>query len=620
VKIACIGGGPAGLYLGILVKRVAPEHDVVVYERNRPADTFGFGVVFSDATLGHLAEADPETHAQITAKFARWDDIEIHAPGGEVLRSTGHGFCGIERKTLLQILQSRARELGVRLEFEHEIEALSQISADVIVACDGVASWVRETLGAELGPTVDVRPNRFVWLGSTVPYEAFTFLFKQTPFGLFRVHAYRYHEQGSTFIVECRDETWREAGLHEADEDKTVAILEQIFATELAGHRLIKNRSIWRNFPTVRCTRWHAGNVVLVGDAAHTAHFSIGSGTKLAMEDSIALRDELLAHPRDIPRALAAYEARRRPEVEALQAAAQASLEWFEGTERYLHMSPVQLTYSLMTRSLRVSHASVAKRDPHLARGVESLLAASLGIVSDPPPSPTALPFALGDRRLRSRIAVAPSRSIEPDDDQLVALGGAVSQGAGLVVTAPLPLAALQHDEAAVAWRRIIEYVHGHDALIAARLVAPAGQSLAAALERAAFAGFDLCLIDPGADTDAIEQLPAVIHAARESRRWRPSGWLAAVLNDRPRARATVVGHAAQLVRAGANLLWISSAGDGNARLPAAPLADRLRNELKIATCVDGANAQLPDLDAAIAAGRADLIVSERMPAGIRRP
>jgi len=342
VKIACIGGGPAGLYLGILVKRSAPEHEVVVYERNRPADTFGFGVVFSDATLGHLAAADPETHAQITAEFARWDDIEIHV-AGEVLRSTGHGFCGLERKRLLQILQARARELGVRVEFEREIRSLSEVSADVIVACDGVGSWVRDSLAAELEPEVDVRPNKFVWLGCTVPYQAFTFIFKQTQFGLFRVHAYRYHASGSTFIVECREDTWRAAGLADADEDRTVAILGDIFAAELGGHELIKNRSIWRNFPTVRCGKWHAGNVVLLGDAAHTAHFSIGSGTKLAMEDAIVLRDELLAH-HDVPTALASYEAKRRPEVEALQAAAQASLEWFEGTERYLHMAPVQLT------------------------------------------------------------------------------------------------------------------------------------------------------------------------------------------------------------------------------------------------------------------------------------
>jgi anthraniloyl-CoA monooxygenase len=343
VKIACIGGGPAGLYLGILVKRVAPAHEVVVYERNRPTDTFGFGVVFSDATLGHLAAADPETHAQITARFARWDDIEVHI-GGEVLRSTGHGFCGIERKQLLQILQARAQELGVRVEFEHEIRSLAELAgADVIVACDGVASWVRDALKSELEPNVDVRPNKFVWLGCTVPYDAFTFLFKETPFGLFRVHAYRFHEQGSTFIVECTHETWRAAKLDEGDEDATVRILEGIFAAELRGHHFIKNRSIWRNFPTVRCGKWHTGNVVLVGDAAHTAHFSIGSGTKLAMEDSIALRDELLANA-DVPAALAAYERRRRPEVEALQAAAQASLEWFEGTERYMKMSPVQFT------------------------------------------------------------------------------------------------------------------------------------------------------------------------------------------------------------------------------------------------------------------------------------
>ncbi len=375
MKIACIGGGPAGLYLGILMKRSAPEHDVVIYERNRPAETFGFGVVFSDATLGHLAAADPETHAEITAKFARWDDIEIHA-AGEVLRSTGHGFCGLERKTLLEILQRRARELGVRIEFEHPITSLSEITADVIVACDGVASWVRDALAAELQPRVDVRPNKFVWLGCTVPYRAFTFLFKETPHGLFRVHAYRYHEHGSTFIVECREDTWRAAGLDTADEDTTVRILEDVFREELAGHRLIKNRSIWRSFPTVRCGSWHAGNVVLLGDAAHTAHFSIGSGTKLAMEDSIALRDELVdLRGRDIPTALAAYEARRRPEVEALQAAAQASLEWFEGIERYVGQETRQFAFNLLTRSRRITYDNLRLRDSRFVDEVDGWFA-----------------------------------------------------------------------------------------------------------------------------------------------------------------------------------------------------------------------------------------------------
>ncbi|HSD86879.1 MAG TPA: FAD-dependent monooxygenase [Kofleriaceae bacterium] len=647
MKIACIGGGPAGLYLGILVKRSAPEHDVIVYERNRPTDTFGFGVVFSDATLGHLAAADPETHAQITAKFARWDDIEIHI-GGEVLRSTGHGFCGLERKTLLQILQARAKALGVRVEFEHEIKSLAEVQADVIVACDGVASWVRDSLAAELQPRVDVRPNKFVWLGCTVPYEAFTFLFKQTQFGLFRVHAYRYQQTGSTFIVECREDTWRAAGLADADEDRTVAVLGDIFAAELGGHELIKNRSIWRNFPTVRLGKWHSGNVVLLGDAVHTAHFSIGSGTKLAMEDAIVLRDELLGmrDPVDVPAALAAYEAKRRPEVEALQAAAQASLEWFEGTERYMKMAPVQFTYSLMTRSLRVSHASVAKRDPHLARGVEQLLAASVGISSDPPPPPTALPCPLGDRRAQSRIALAPPpierspRESVAGDDELVSLGAAASTGAGIVVTPPIAIvpgprsesgglhlggltsARINTDDQAVAWRRVIDYVHGKDALIIARIATGGAVpgALEAAVQRAAFAGFDVLLLDPGQEAAAIEHLPAMVETAR--RVWRPRGFIAAAVHDRPTTRAAVVGHAAQLVRAGANMLWVTSAGDTNmigARLPAAPLADRLRNELGVATAVDGGDALLPDLDAAVAAGRADLVVTDRVPAGLRR-
>jgi anthraniloyl-CoA monooxygenase len=623
VKIACIGGGPAGLYLGILVKRSAPEHEVIVFERNRPVDTFGFGVVFSDATLGHLAAADPESHRQITARFARWDDIEIHV-AGEVLRSTGHGFCGIERRQLLHILQVRAKELGVRVEFEHEIRALGEVSADVVVACDGVASWVRDALAAELRPRIDVRPNKFVWLGCTVPYRAFTFVFKSTPFGLFRVHAYRYHEHGSTFIVECREDTWRAAGLADAGEDRTLGILSDVFAAELGEHKLIKNRSIWRNFPTVRCGKWHAGNVVLVGDAAHTAHFSIGSGTKLAMEDAIVLRDELLA-TRDVHTALAAYEAKRRPEVEALQAAAQASLEWFEGTERYMHMAPAQLTYSLMTRSLRVSHASVAKRDPHLAIGVQRLLATAneaIGLSTDTPP--TALPLTVGDRRAPSRLCIAPLAESTglPGDEELVALGAAAAAGAGLVAAPRIPSAALARDDAAVAWARIVGFVHGKGALAIARL-ATAGadeRELSDAVRRAAYADFDLILLDPADDQLAIEQLPAAVQTAR--RDWRPGGWIGAAVHDRSGIRATMVGYAAQLQRAGARFLWVTSAGDADlagARLPAAPLADRLRNELAIATAVDGGQAIASDLDAAVAAGRADLVVADRIPAGFER-
>ncbi|CAN5310369.1 hypothetical protein BH11MYX1_BH11MYX1_54680 [soil metagenome] len=638
MKIACIGGGPAGLYLGILLKRAAAEHEVVIYERNRPTETFGFGVVFSDATLGNLAAADPETHAQITARFERWDDIEIHFKN-EVLRSTGHGFCGLERKALLHILQTRATELGVTLEYEHEIEALGDTGADLIVASDGVASRVRDALAPALSPSVDVRPNRFVWLGCTVAYRAFTFLFQDTPHGLFRVHAYPFQAGASTFIVECREETWRAAGLVDADEDRTIAFLADIFRDHLGEHRLIKNRSIWRSFPTVRCASWsttsHGTPVVLLGDAAHTAHFSIGSGTKLAMEDAIVLRDELLAAS-DVPSALAAYEARRRPEVEALQAAAQASLEWFEGTERYAQMAPVQFTYSLMTRSLRVSHASVAKRDPHLARGVEQLLAAKVGITREPPLPPTALPFAFGSgsprTRAPNRIAIACKATHAGElanDHDLVAMGS-VAGAAGLVVTPAISIAAtpfsgprINTDEQAVAWRRIVDFVHAKEAVIVARIATSGAVpgALEAAVQRAAFAGFDLLLLDPGTSDLAIEHLAGMVQAARTT--WPATRVIAAWLHDRPSTRASIVGHAAQLVRAGAHQLWISSSGDAHmagARLPAAPLADRLRNELHVATAVVAeSTASLPDLDAAIAAGRADLIVTSQLPAGFAR-
>ncbi|MFN0245609.1 MAG: FAD-dependent monooxygenase [Kofleriaceae bacterium] len=654
MKIACIGGGPAGLYLGILVKRAAPENEVVVLERNRPADTFGFGVVFSDATLGNLAEADPETHAQITAKFARWDDIEIHT-GGEVLRSTGHGFCGLERKVLLGILQARAKELGVRVEFESDVRSLDGVRArtaalcggspDVIVGCDGVASWVRDSLASELAPHVDVRPNKFVWLGCTVPYRAFTFIFKQTPHGLYRVHAYPFTSELSTFIVECREDTWRASGLASSDEDGTLAILERVFADELAGHRLIKNRSIWRNFPTVRCARWSAtadgSPVVLMGDAAHTAHFSIGSGTKLAMEDSIALRDELLAS-RDIVSALATYEARRRPEVEALQAAAQASLEWFEGTERYMEMTPLEQTYSLMTRSLRVSHRSMHKRDPHLARGMEELLATRAGLEElvasraneSSVIAPTSLPFAMGEVTLRSRIAlvVDPAGITSTGTTSTVATStGATSTGtiddattkAGLIVAREsahdtatwAPFAARVH--AAGAKLALVVSTSGAPALAESNATERATDgSVVDTAKRAAEAGVDLLVLDPERDSLAIELLPFVVESVRAV--WPAGRWIAAVVHDIPRTRNAVVGHAAQLRRAGANLLWIDSPGDGSARLPAAPIADRLRNELHLPTCVDADAATLADLDAAIAAGRADLVFASTMPQATR--
>jgi len=630
VRIVSIGGGPAGLYLGILVKLAAPKHQVTVFERNKPDDTFGFGVVFSDATLGHLEAADPGTHAEITRQFARWDDIEIHVRG-ETLRSTGHGFCGIERRTLLRILQARARELGVEVVYEKDVK-LADVQAmrpDVIVAADGVASGVRDALASSIKPNVDVRPNKFVWLGSTVPYRAFTFIFKETPHGLFRVHAYKYVEGGSTFIVECRAETWRAAGLDRADEDQTIATLSQIFEPELAGHKLIKNRSIWRSFPTVRCGTWHHDNIVLVGDAAHTAHFSIGSGTKLAMEDAIALRDALLAEP-DVETALATYEMRRRPEVLALQAAAQASLEWFEGTERYMNLPPAQFAYSLMTRSLRVSHASVVRRDPPLARAVEKLLAGG----AEPAPPPMFNPIVVGGLSLANRLALAPwtlggAEGGVVGDAHLVFLGGRATGGVGLVMTetvaagqgAPAGTPMITSDDQVVAWKRVVEFVHDRSAAkIGVQLGAWDGDAaaLADAAQRAAFAGFDLCQIQTGTGGLAgagAEAIVAAVRAVRAS--WPADRPLSVRLVAGARPADDAVALAARLRDAGVSLVWIAAVGeavgaDGGGRLPAAPLADRIRNEIGIATAIEGAVASSADVDAVIAAARCDLVALDR--------
>ena len=371
MKVVSIGGGPAGLYLSILLKRQDPTVDITVYERHRADDTFGFGVVFSDATLSNLRKADPKTFSEIEKEFFHWDDI-ITTSKGKVFRSKGHGFCGLERKRLLCILQKEAHSLGVDLKFETEVndfEALKN-ECDVLVAADGAFSRCRDAYKDHFGPKIDWRPNRFVWLGTTVPYDAFTFHFKETTSGLFRVHAYRYGDVGSTFIVECKEETLTKMGLEPGDEDQTIDAMQKVFKEELLGHSLIKNRSIWRQFPTVSNKSWVHDNIVLVGDSAHTAHFSIGSGTKLAMEDCIDLASTLV-DVTAVPDALKQYELKRRPTVKKVQKAAQTSLEWFENTERVYALEPLQFTYSLLTRSLRVTHENLRKRDPQFVGDIE---------------------------------------------------------------------------------------------------------------------------------------------------------------------------------------------------------------------------------------------------------
>jgi anthraniloyl-CoA monooxygenase len=480
VKVACIGGGPAGLFFALLLKKAEPRHEVVVYERNQPGDTFGFGVVFSDATEEALATADHETITAMAAACHRWDDIEIHYRG-EVLRSTGHGFSGLSRRTLLGILAGRCEQVGVKLCVGREIADPAELrDADLVLAADGVNSAVRERLRDHFQPTVDLRPNRFVWLGTSRPFPAFTFYFKHDAHGLWRVHAYQYEPGASTFIVEAREETWRAAGLERAGEPETIAFCERLFEHELEGHRLLSNRSIWRNFPTIRNARWSHGNIVLVGDAAHTAHFSVGSGTKLAMEDAIALADAVRGL-RDIPSALAAYEQARRPPVESLQRAAQASLQWFEDTERYLGLEPLPFAFTLLTRSLRVTHENLRVRDPEFVAAVDTWVAeraaeqSGIHVVTRPAPPPMFTPFRLRELRLENRVVVSPMCQYSaddgiPDDWHLVHLGGRAVGGAGLVfaeMTDVSPEArispgctGLWSDAHGAAWKRIVEFVH----------------------------------------------------------------------------------------------------------------------------------------------------------------
>jgi anthraniloyl-CoA monooxygenase len=482
MDITVIGGGPAGLFFSLLMKRRDPAHRITVLERNGPDDTFGWGVVFSDETLGNIADADPESYAEITRSFAHWDAIDIHYRG-EVLTSRGHGFSGLARKRLLNILQRRAEALGVELRFRQEvtdIEALRR--ADLVLAADGVNSLVRSRYAQHFAPALDWRPNKFIWLGTTRRFDAFTFLFKEDAHGLWRVHAYRFDEEQGTFIVETTEETWRRAGLETASEDDTIAFCERLFAAELGGHRLLKNRAIWRSFPTVRNARWSFENVALIGDAAHTAHFSVGSGTKLAMEDAIALADALARQPGDVPAALAAYETERRPLVEQLQRAAQSSLQWFEETERYFgKLEPLEFAASLLTRSLRITHENLKLRDPDFVGRIDRWFAAKaanesgINLPAEPPPPPMFTPFRLRDLVLMNRVVVSPmcQYSAEdgmPNDWHLVHLGSRAVGGAGLVMTEMTDVArdgrispgctGLYKPEHARGWKRIVDFVH----------------------------------------------------------------------------------------------------------------------------------------------------------------
>ena len=478
MRIVCVGGGPAGLYFSILMKLADPRHEVTVLERNRPDDTFGFGVVFSDATLDNLREADPETHRDILASFRHWDDIDIHYRG-RVIVSGGHGMCGIHRRRLLNILQQRAEGLGVNIEYQTDVTDDSRFAcADLVVAADGINSAIRTRHAEHFRPDLELGKCRYMWFGADRSYDAFVKAFERTEHGWFEAHVYPHEDTMSTFIVECHERTYLAHGLDRMSLAESLAFSERVFEKLLGGAEMIGNArhprgSQWLNFVRVLNERWTHGNIVLMGDAAHTAHFSIGSGTKLAMEDAIALEHAFRKHG-SVPQALAAYEAERRAEVLRLQSAARNSMQWSENVERYSALEPEQFAYSLMTRSQRVGHDNLKLRDARFVQEIESWLSKRSGVGEAPRP-PMFTPFRLRGLELANRVVVSPMAMYSaadgiPGDFHFAHLATRAHGGAALLFTEMVCVApearitpacaGLWNTAQARSWKRIVDYVH----------------------------------------------------------------------------------------------------------------------------------------------------------------
>ncbi|WP_028925131.1 bifunctional salicylyl-CoA 5-hydroxylase/oxidoreductase [Pseudonocardia acaciae] len=485
MRIAVIGGGPAGLYFAALVKQLGAidgaRHDVTVWERNAAGDTFGFGVVFSDETLGGIEHADVEVYRAMRREFARWDDIDVHF-AGTTFTSGGHGFAALSRVRLLDILRARCGRVGAGVHVSTEAPDAATLSReyDLVVAADGANSPTRARYADELGASVETRRCKYIWLSTDRVFDAFTFHIAQTPHGIMQIHGYPYSRTESTFIVELHEDVWRRAGFTTkelppgASDERSIEMIKELFPEVLDGYRVMANNSKWLSFGTVRCERWRHGNVVLLGDAAHTAHFSIGSGTKLAMEDALALAACLHEHP-DVPTALEEYEAERRPVVASTQRAAQASLEWFENIGHYVHQEPEQFAFNLLTRSRRVTYDNLRLRDPEFVAATDSWFSGG----AEQPTPPMFHPFRLGELELPNRVVVSAmdmysAREGVPTDFHLVHLGGKALGGAGLVMTEMVCVslsgritpgcACIDTPEQEAAWRRVVDFVHEHSA------------------------------------------------------------------------------------------------------------------------------------------------------------
>ncbi|MXO67047.1 bifunctional salicylyl-CoA 5-hydroxylase/oxidoreductase [Altericroceibacterium endophyticum] len=575
MRVACLGGGPAGFYFAISMKLRNPDHEIHVFERNKSGDTFGWGVVFSDQTLENLTVNDPVSAATIRDSFAHWDDIEV-AVSGESITSGGHGFIGIGRKHLLQILQARAAELGVVSHFEYQFDGNLENFADfdLIVGADGVNSRVRSQHEARFDTDIQTRKNRFCWLGTTKMFDAFAFLFEKTEHGWIWAHAYRFDETHSTFIVECSPETWTGLGLDQMEQDESIAVCEKIFARYLDGHPLITNAThlrgsaAWINFKRVLCRQWSFDNVVLLGDAAHTAHFSIGSGTKLALEDAIKLAEVLdrpgLSHRDALAKALKDYQDERHVEVLKIQNSARNSTEWFETLDRYLDFDLPQFTYSLMTRSQRVSHENLRLRDGAWLEDMERWFSqGSSG--RNRPTQPMFTPYRLRSMTLANRVVVpsmltgtAANDGMASDFHQ-VHYGALALGGAGLIMTEMLAVSpegrateacpGLYQDDQIAAWAGITRFAHQHTP---AMLCAQIGHAGARASCRNPAEGWDIPLDDPW---------PILSASARP---WREGGLVPAALDraQMERIRDDFVATALRAAAAGFDMIELH-AGHG---------------------------------------------------------